>query len=198
MAFGTSAVFCFFRTFTLETGSPDTHNTHTHTSLLTWALITALSECVRIGRSYLGVFEQHGGEEAQTAVGDVQTAVVRHFLLQRTDVSCKTVLNTRDAAAIVSQTSQTHLRQQNMNKSLTVQQVFSLGEFWEEFVECFVVLHKTLRRPKEMRIRNVLFLSDLRWMKSCLTLLELRLSLLSKGLSTSRVRPANKTHFTYW
>lgn len=35
---------------------------------------------------YLSVLEQHRGEEAHVAVGDVQTPMIRHFFLQRTDV----------------------------------------------------------------------------------------------------------------
>lgn len=89
MAFGTSsAVFCFFRTFTIDTGmiTCNTQKTQfisffTHLWLL-WSYACDL----KVEFYHLGVLEQHRGKEAHVGVGDIQPAVIRHLLLQSADV----------------------------------------------------------------------------------------------------------------
>lgn len=87
MAFGTSsAVFCFFRIFILETGTI-TYNTHnsSQTRLFKHPFY-GYFELKVVKFYYLRVLEQHRGKEADVGVGDIQPAVIRHLLLQGADV----------------------------------------------------------------------------------------------------------------
>lgn len=131
---------------------------------------------------YLSVLEQHRGEEAHVAVGDVQTPMIRHFFLQRTDVGwserVKKGVKYHLRNKLVKKKKKLYLikkkvfplflsfpiikkdshQSQHLNIDrlientflfLTMEQVLAFWDFRKEFVECFVVLYKTLRKRQE-------------------------------------------------
>ena len=90
-ALGTSkAVFCFFTMWMQETGITSCRSRNTRGTC--YIQNTSGNKNTRKWESrgraaaYLSVLEQHWGVETGVGVGDVQPAVVGHFLLQGTDV----------------------------------------------------------------------------------------------------------------
>lgn len=108
-------------------------------------------------QAYLGFLEQHRGVETGVGVGDVQPTVVGHFLLQGADVRWQA---DEEQDAPLQPARVQNVRDCSVASSLTVYQVFILGNVRKQLVECLVVLYETLQRESgggKKTIRTFLF-----------------------------------------